>query len=375
MPTRRVMILLPTAGYYGVMGEALREAFAVHGVPVTHVCAPIRPHIETLDAEELRRALDEFAPTDVLSVNIPRRELPLPSGVSYHCWIQDPYCAEVKDGPCAEHVWMLIKHWVDWWGGKYLPCATDFGKYLDAPSEYDADIAIASAMPPLRMVFFPHDPVQMVRTNEVMGRLPDYLLESRRFMCDPPYAEELLARAEEETGITLNPALRPLALTHYQGSINRHVQRKLLLDALIPACQRRNWTLALVGPDWDRYPKYRPYHVGMLGGPHLARFYQRAKVNLHSNGDSNVHWRPLECLAAGAFVLSEAHHSDHEPGGFRSMLPEEVAPTFSGPEQLEEKLDYYLTHAEARRQAIEAGGEIVRRDHTFVQRAATILES
>ena len=96
-------------------------------------------------------------------------------------------------------------------------------------------------------------------------------------------------------------------------------------------------------------------------------------MNLHMNGDTNFHSRVLECLASGSAVLSEAHPTDNQPGGLRSLLPEEAAPAFHGPADLAYKMRTLLADTRAREEGVRVGKGIVEREHTYFMRVLTLL--
>ena len=128
------------------------------------------------------------------------------------------------------------------------------------------------------------------------------------------------------------------------------------MDALVPMCERRKWRLRIAGDNWQLSPLNEPYGCEKIpAGAPLARFFQTSKVNLQINGDTNFHPRVLECLAAGGFVLSERHVTDAHPGGLRSALPAEVAPTWESFEELETALAFWIEHDEARKAAAAEG--------------------
>lgn len=109
-----------------------------------------------------------------------------------------------------------------------------------------------------------------------------------------------------------------------------------------------------------------------------AYIYNGSKINLnlHSSlqtdklvsGGDFVNPRTFELAAAGAFQLTDK----------RSLLPElfekdEIA-TFNSPEEMYEKIDYFLDHPEERKQYAERGRARVLAGHTYEKRMRTLLE-
>jgi hypothetical protein len=355
------------------MGEAISQGLVAEGVEqVIRFPIPTIGRIHTVDRQLLSKVIQAAQPTDTLSINVPRSKLPVPEGVIHHNWVQDPYDAGA-DKACEDKTWMWVCHWVDWWGGAYLPPATDYGRYFARPTEHEADVAFAGHVPMMDVVVEgePEITSLMRALNNAARR---ELEGTRKFFCGLRYAETLLEHAESEVRDRLPESYRSLLILQFRSRLFRHVQRKRLLDFLIPLCEKRGWRLKLAGDQWPkRWSRLPCYRGPMQPGAELARFFQTSKVNLHLNGDTNVHSRVLECLASGSFVLSEAHVTDGWPGGLRSIFSERSAPTYEDSSDLEEKLAYYIEQDAVRAEAIDEGRARVQKDHNYTARMRALL--
>jgi len=392
---RRFAVLHTGGAYYTQMAEALARGFREHRVGAAPVSIPNPRVIETVEPArraEARRflaalpaALAAQRITDVFVVNIARQDLAIPEGVTHHCWVQDPYVAPVERGPVGDRTWMWVGAWAEWWGGRVLLPATDFGMYAAEVVPIEADVAFAG--------YFPSSEVEV--TEELIGRFPAHLRApimkalrvcarvivaeiegSQSFHCGRDYAESILARADDRLGQRIEQPMRAILIESTRANFVRHVQRKRLVEFLVPLCERRGWRLKLAGRRWDTNPLTAPHHAGDIpAGPTLAQFYKSAKVNLQLNGDTNVHTRLLEGLACGAFMLSEAHPTDDRPHGLRSILEASMAPTFRDFAELEAMLERYIGDDAARAEAARSGGAIVRAHHDYRSRAREVLEA
>ena len=391
----RTIVVMHTGGDgYATMSRALVDGFRAHGVRADSFQVPAAVFLESRiaakiegDAEQLRKmfhtGLRQSGVTDTFIVNRARFDLPIPDGVAHHCWVQDPYVAPIEKGSVGEHTWMWVGRWAQWWGGEVLLPATDFGQHLQEASAWDADVAFAGYLPPALVE--PGDPGFAMFSGEVRIAVAESLNmasraviaeleDSRSFICDRGYAEVIVERAGKRLGQSLKGPLYDTVLLRTRSHLVRHVQRRRLMEFLIPLCERRRWCLRIAGMGWEKLRIAKPYAVGPIpAGPQLARFYQSAKVNLQLNGDTNVHSRLLEGLACGAFMLSEANPTDDQPYGLRSILAADCAPTYRSFDELEALLEKYIENGATAREAAARGGAIVREQHNYKVRAAQIL--
>ncbi|MBF6568116.1 MAG: glycosyltransferase [Candidatus Binataceae bacterium] len=132
--------------------------------------------------------------------------------------------------------------------------------------------------------------------------------------------------------------------------------------------------LVLYGGYWNRYPALRPYWRGEVFGREYRLAVAGAKivVNLVRRGNRDDHvMRTFELPACGAFVLAERSVTHCE------LFKENVeAAFFSSPDEMVERIRYYLPRDEERRSIAEAGRrEILAGHHTYRDRLLQIIES
>ena len=112
---------------------------------------------------------------------------------------------------------------------------------------------------------------------------------------------------------------------------------------------------------------------GILTDEEMIRMYSRSKINLgfstcgdtHESGDRilQVRLRDFEVPMSGGFYMVE--HMEELGEFFR--IGEEVV-CYTGPEDLAEKIRYYLVHDGEREAIRKAGHERCLRDHTWTRR-------
>lgn len=150
-------------------------------------------------------------------------------------------------------------------------------------------------------------------------------------------------------------------------------KRQSFLDKL------SGYNLGIVGPGWNtrtltsnpalarKVVKYT------MHGEELTRFYQSARIVLNinqwqANEASGTTLRVTDVPACGSFLLTE--YSSELADLFE--LETEIC-TFSAPEEMKEKIDYYLNHEEERERIARAGLERTRKLPTPEDRMKLIL--
>lgn len=122
-------------------------------------------------------------------------------------------------------------------------------------------------------------------------------------------------------------------------------------------------------------PKYKKvFHnlsLGKIPQEDVPALYSSSKINLNCTLESCVEWdvitlRTLEVLACKGFLISD--HVDSLASEFKDMLC-----ITTGGKDLENKIDYFLSHEKERNQISEHGYEYVRKNHTIKARVADLM--
>jgi tetratricopeptide (TPR) repeat protein len=100
-----------------------------------------------------------------------------------------------------------------------------------------------------------------------------------------------------------------------------------------------------------------------------AALYRQHQVALNENLFPGVTTRPLEIMAAGGCLLSEA-----APGAMDLFFQDGEHLFYFGPDELEQKLELCLGDSADAHRAVEAGRELVRAEHGLEQRAREIVK-
>ncbi len=143
-----------------------------------------------------------------------------------------------------------------------------------------------------------------------------------------------------------------------------------IIDDLDP--ESNGFNLELYGLKWQHYPSARPYHKGPeWPNLELNELYGRAKITLADchplmAEQGFVPQRIYDAVRSGGLCIS-SHIVD-----LRTIF-KEVVVTYKSPEDLQDKVRYYLNNEKARQKKIEKGLELTK-EHTYLNRAKRILQ-
>lgn len=146
---------------------------------------------------------------------------------------------------------------------------------------------------------------------------------------------------------------------------SRNVFRTILKD-LLPTEHK----LTVYGDGWDEFPVKDYVEAKYMPNEQVGQAYHDAKILLNDHWDDMkdngiISNRIFDALAAGAFIISDDMPQLHKY--FEGCLV-----TYRDREDLKNKIDYYLTHEDERKEIVGKGKKIVLRNHTFDARAKEI---
>ena len=148
---------------------------------------------------------------------------------------------------------------------------------------------------------------------------------------------------------------------------SRGVFRSILRD-LLPT----SFDLKVYGGGWNNYP-VRDYVVKeLLDHDQLGQAYHNAKIVLNDHWDDMringiVSNRIFDVLASGGFVISDDMAEIH------TLFNDNVV-TYTTREDLNSKIEYYLSHEDERKSIAERGRALVLSGHTFDDRVSDIIK-
>jgi len=123
----------------------------------------------------------------------------------------------------------------------------------------------------------------------------------------------------------------------------------------------------------------KPYFHGPVKPlmENLKKIYRQSKIVIHIDSNLTVGagtgltMRPFDVTASGALLVAQ----DDRPEIFNMFVPEKEFVMFHNSLDIRAKIEYYLQHEDERKKLAKAGFERTRRDHTYVDRVRTILDT
>ncbi|HKX18683.1 MAG TPA: glycosyltransferase [bacterium] len=146
------------------------------------------------------------------------------------------------------------------------------------------------------------------------------------------------------------------------------------LRELEPLLAARDVTLALYGGYWSRDRRFAPYARGFAVGRDYRLALGGARIALclvrRANRDGHA-MRSFEIPACGAFMLAE-RTAEH----LALFREDEEAAFFGSPDEMLDKVRYYLAHDDVRRRIAEAGHvRVTTGGHTYLDRLREIART
>lgn len=394
------LLVFPPSDYYHQMMAALGRALKARGAETRMLPEAAPGQLNLRGWKSIQKAIAEYAPTDVLTINEPRllegahplRKQPVarimgpdgkelqtlykdtfrflfPSSCRVHRWVQDLYVAEQNEDPRLtkdpEFTWVWVPGWEREWEGRLLLPAADEPEAwpgYQAPGGHEFDVGFV-AFVPVRP-----DLRSMKGGQEALEHVVASLAASRNFASTWSNGQALLDAAEAATGFSPVPGHRSDLIFWIRSSVMRYVQRMTVVERLLEVAERRGWRVGLWGDGWPQVLAEKWVKAGIAKGhapqKDLASIYRACKVNLHINGDTYYHTRTFEAIAAGGLVAAEALSGV-------SGLPLEI-PTFKL-ETLEDDLGTWIQDDAARQARLERLRADWQAGHTWAHRADALL--
>jgi spore maturation protein CgeB len=125
-------------------------------------------------------------------------------------------------------------------------------------------------------------------------------------------------------------------------------------------------------PSWLSSPLRATYQDEYVAEEEKARAFNAAKIvlnTMHYGEIEGVNCRLFEAAGCGAFQIA-----DWKPALPDLFEPEKEIVTFRTQQELKEKVDYYLTHPEERREIAERAYVRAHREHTYEMRLQEMFE-
>ncbi len=204
----------------------------------------------------------------------------------------------------------------------------------------------------------------------------EYELYDICFISSQSYAKEL----ESEVRTIVKPLLQCTDPEVFYSFEDKSLQEDLLFVGMprgvyreiIKDVMQTDFDVSIYGTNWDRFVDEKYIKGQFIPNNELHKYYSSCKILL------NDHWeimkeldfpsnRLFDALACGTFIISDKIPS-------ADTLFEGCVLTYKNVQDLNNKIGYYLTHDAERKKIAEKGKELVLKNHTFDNRADTIID-
>ncbi|MGV6818334.1 MAG: glycosyltransferase family protein [Thiotrichales bacterium] len=143
--------------------------------------------------------------------------------------------------------------------------------------------------------------------------------------------------------------------------------------SLLDPSDHPDFTFKIFGENWDQVEKFSNYHAGFVPYEKLPEVYASTKIviddaNRVTKPFGAVNSRVFDAISAGCLILSNGTLGANET--FAGKLP-----TFSNKPELDSLLNHYLSNESARQQKVKELRDLVLRDHTYADRARTVVST
>jgi hypothetical protein len=340
-----------------------------------------------MDPAALRVFCRHYQPDVVFEINRTRTDLPdLAREIIHVAWLQD-FRLHDKDvtklSSDSEITYFIIQpeqmgysHEVRGHWDILLP-GTDPTVYYPEELQELSDFSMAGYIPP---PFTAEVWNKVLITNEATGRtltvgnLATLLAENTDFChanLDVRQIRAIVQGAMEAfVGGPLGVEVPSAIMALFDEVLLRMLDRTTLINGVL----RVSKSLRIFGPPaWSLWPEFKPYHMGYLENVHdLRRAYRTTRVNLH-NGRLGQHFRVLDCMASGGFILLNQTRYSNARGGSREAFEPGVHFGEYDFAHVADVAREWLADHERRNRVRKQATEAVLAGHTWKHRAQTIL--
>jgi hypothetical protein len=370
---RPILLLSPPSEFYAYLLKGLAEGFKANG----YRCNSLNVHVEQSELAVWARRSKACA---VIEINrVLASDVDWPKDVAHVAWIQD-YRAYGKlvtsDLGASDQLYFIVQPSVF---GVDVPPGRSWsvlspGVRTDVPPPDGAtaqrDFCFAGFIPPpldMQAQFSAMLDGRPVTLGEFLAQFPvDALQQSRTSLM-------ISNRAIDDTCARIGcaPVTRQEIRRVFDEDLVRTVERKQVMEAILTVSK----SLEIFGPPtWKKWPQFAPYYRGFVADPReLDPIFQTTRINLH-NGVLTMHFRLLDCLAAGGFMMVNETDLDFLPGGIRTHFEPYRHYVPYPIDDAAAVAKAYLADAEARRRIAAQGRRAVLAAHTWTHRTAKILD-
>lgn len=301
---------------------------------------------------------------------------PWPSNIKHVSWIQD-YRFDgydlTKDLGSGEMIYFLI-HPSSF--GMNIPAGKKWSILLPGARPHD-EHALQNHNRDFSFVGFisscvnydlpiPKDTGGFISLKDFLDQYPKHLLSQSSF--NLPSIRAAVESTASNLGCT-NLLKNNELLQIFDEQLPRSQDRRHLIDAILAISKN---TEIYGHNNWLSWAQYKEHYKGSIDDPlDCDSIYRTSKINLHNSG-LGMHFRVLDCMATGSFILVNETPYDRLPGGILNhFAPGKHYGSYTF-ENLTAVASKYLADSKSRSLISQTAREEVMRSHTWKHRALQI---
>jgi len=215
--------------------------------------------------------------------------------------------------------------------------------------------------------------LEQIRSSPAYTQLEPVFKKAYREMYEAFYREEIIYTLDdyrdflsdylEAYGVSFSAGNNDELVQIWRQEIGYRILRSVPLEWL----HEKGYDLKLWGKEWLEHPILADCAQGVApNGENLSRIINACKIVIGTNPGISTHPRVFESLLSGSFYLAYRIPAENDWADIRQYLQEDQEIIFAySREDLYKKVDYYLAHAEERRQVIEQASKKIKAGLTY----------
>lgn len=348
---------------------------------------------------QLLREVLEFKPDIIFGIDHFKYEFACLTEINevvYICWAQDPIFdildknTESKLGP-GDIVMTHFISWKEFWQNGYnkmrvidapIPANQHIYREYNITSDefeiYSCDLCFvchgSDVEGYIESVLEKYPETVRQPIYEIYKGYQRYVYETGNlFFGEKVFRQYIIGALQQHFSIQLSDSIINFMAEDMFYWYSQSVYRQALVDWLIDA---GFYNIKLWGNGWVNEPKYAAYAMGPAeNGETLSKIYQCSKIVVGNNMRSTAAARAWESMLSGAFYMSNYIPPEEDAVDIRMIMKvDEELVMFYDKNDFLNKVDYYLTHEEERREMAKIGQKVALERMTYDKLMQRVLE-
>ena len=181
----------------------------------------------------------------------------------------------------------------------------------------------------------------------------------------------LILKSLAEIGFDINNDAFEERRKYYSQTYPRRIDRESLILEILEFTE----SIALFGPNWNTYKKFKRYHKGIIDEhKKLINIYTKSKINLTNNTHGiGLHSRTLEAMSVGSFIATHRSKHDELEGGILESFEPDIHFCYYKKNSIKDDLSKWIDDNSKRIKAGKLAREVIKKNHLWEHRAIKVI--